>query len=259
MALTTSTMDGNAPALDERRGCGRCGAWVDAFTLELPMGLGPRTFAGECPCERERRAAEARERAGAAHRERLRALLRQSGIGRRHEAASFESFATSPATAAVVEVCRGFVAAFPQGGRGLSLSGPAGTGKTHLAVAITRALIDRGVSAVIVNVPMLLLTFRGTFSGDRPERFDQMLDLLCRCEHLVLDDLGRERPTEWAQETLYLVVNARYQECLATSVTTNLSPVELRARLGEPILDRLAETNQAYWCQWPSHRRRSAP
>ena len=54
-----------------------------------------------------------------------------------------------------------------------------------------------------------LLAFRGTFSGDRPERFDQMLDLLCGCEHLVLDDLGRERPTEWAQETLYLLVNAR--------------------------------------------------
>jgi DNA replication protein DnaC len=137
----------------------------------------------------------------------------------------------------------------------LSLAGPAGTGKTHLAVAVTRALIDRGVSALVANVPMLLLTFRGTFSGDRPERFEQMLDLLCRCEHLVLDDLGRERPTEWAQETLYLVVNARYQECLATSLTTNLSPVELRARLGEPILDRLAETNRAYWCQWPSHRR----
>jgi DNA replication protein DnaC len=85
-----------------------------------------------------------------------------------------------------------------------------------------------------------------------------MLDHLCRCEHLVLDDLGRERPTEWAQETLYLVVNARYQECLATSLTTNLSPVELQARLGEPILDRFAETNYGYWCQWPSHRRRSA-
>jgi DNA replication protein DnaC len=126
-------------------------------------------------------------------------------------------------------------------------------------VAVTRALIDRAVSAVIVNVPMLLLAFRGTFSSDRPQRFDAMLELLCQCEHLVLDDLGRERPTEWAQETLYLLVNARYQECLATSLTTNLSPPELQARLGEPILDRLAETNRAYWCQWGSHRRRATP
>jgi DNA replication protein DnaC len=255
MALAPPMADDGVAHPDGRRVCGQCGRLLEAFVLELPMGLGPRTFAGQCACEQERRAGEARERAMSAHRERVRALLRQSGIGRRHEGASFENFVTTPATAAVVGVCRAFVAAFPEGGRGLSLAGPAGTGKTHLAVAVTRALIDRGVSAVVANVPMLLLTFRGTFSGDRPARFDQLLDLLCRCEHLVLDDLGRERPTEWARETLYLVVNARYQECLATSLTTNLSPVELRARLGEPILDRLAETNRAYWCQWPSHRR----
>jgi DNA replication protein DnaC len=259
MAIAPPARDGSASHAGEPRICPRCGQPVEAFTLELPMGLGARVFTGECPCEQERRGAEARERTAADHRERVRALFRQSGIGRRHEAASFENFVTSPPTAAVVEVCRAFVTAFPQAGKGLSLCGEPGTGKTHLAVAITRALVDRGVSAVIVNVPMLLLTFRGTFAGDRPERFDQMLDLLCRCEHLVLDDLGRERPTAWAQETLYLVVNARYQECLATSLTTNLNPAELGARLGEPILDRLAETNQAYWCQWPSHRRRPAP
>src|SRR5215510_1825168 len=106
------------------RACHRCGHAVAAFTLELPMGLGPRTFTGECPCELERRALDARERAAAEQRERVRAFFRQSGIGRRHEMASFENFITSPATAAVVAVCRAFVAAFPQGGKGLSLSGP---------------------------------------------------------------------------------------------------------------------------------------
>ena len=250
--------NGHGPAAGrppEPRACPHCGRPLEAFTLEMPLNLGPRTFAGPCACEELRRAAEARERAVAAHRDRVRVLLRQSGIGRRHAGATFESFATTPASAPIVDVCRGFVEAFPQDGRGLTLAGPAGTGKTHLAVAITRALIERGVSAVIVNVPLLLVSFRGTFRGEHPERFDQMLDLLCRCDHLTLDDLGRERPTEWVQETLYLVVNARYEECLATSVTTNLSPDELRARLGEPILDRLVETSAAYWCQWPSHRR----
>jgi DNA replication protein DnaC len=60
-------------------------------------------------------------------------------------------------------------------------------------------------------------------------------------------------------ETLYLVVNARYADRLATTITTNLDLDALRLRLGEPLVDRLAETNQAYWCQWPSWRRRSRP
>ena len=76
----------------------------------------------------------------------------------------------------------------------------------------------------------------------------------------MLDDLGRERPTEWVQETLYLVVNARYEECLATSRHHQPQPAaSCSARLGEPILDRLAETNRPTGASGRSHRRRATP
>ena len=246
------TVSSSAPA----PACPHCGRPREVVTIDLPCGLGPRNWPVECPCETERREAEQRQRRMEAHQARVRRLLAQSGIGPRYRDATFETFEATPRTAPLLEVCRAFVARFPDGGRGLTLAGPPGTGKTHLGVAITRVLVERALPAVILNVPRLLLTFRAHLHGAAPQTFDELLDLLCRCDHLVLDDLGREKPTEWVQETLYLVVNARYEACLATTVTTNLEPDALRRRIGESVVDRLAETNTAYSCQWPSHRRR---
>ena len=239
--------------------CERCGCPLEPFRLDMPFGLGARTFHGECACVTARREQDARERERQSQAERVRRLLGQSGIGPRHQAASFDNFTATSTSRPVVEVCRAFVTGFPTNGAGLTLGGPAGTGKTHLAAAVTRALIDRGHSAVLVNVPWFLLTARGTFAENNRLSFDDVLELITTCAHLTLDDLGRERQTDWVQETLYMIVDARYQRCRATSVTTNLPLNALRQRVGEPILDRLAETNQAYWCQWPSYRRRGEP
>ncbi len=120
---------------------------------------------------------------------------------------------------------------------------------------MTRALVERDLLALMFNVPAFLRTGRQQLRA-APERFDALLDLLCRCDHLLLDDLGREQPTSWTRETLYLVVNARYEAGRATSVVTNLDLDALAVHTGAAIVDRLRDTNTAYWCQWASYRRR---
>jgi DNA replication protein DnaC len=249
----------DAPSAPDTAACEHCDRPLTVAALDLPFGLGRRTVVADCPCLADRCASEARERRQQEHQNKVRRLLRQSGIGVRHQEATFDTFEATADSRPVLGVCRQFVEDFPDHGKGLTLAGPSGTGKTYLAVAITRALIERGILAVIVNVPRLFLAFRSSFQGTEPHRFEDQLDLVTTCDHLVLDDLGRERLTDWVLETLYLVVNARYADRLATTITTNLDLDALRLRLGEPLVDRLAETNQAYWCQWPSWRRRSRP
>ena len=235
-------------------GCGQLRA-----VEEIPVfGLGLRSVPVECPCaaaEREAAADGERRLRREAH---TRRLFAESGIGPRHHDSTFETFEVTADSAPIVEICRAFVARFPDGGRGLTLAGPPGTGRTHLAVAITRALIECQAEALMFNVPALLRTGREHLRT-AGHRFDALLDRLVRCDHLLLDDLGREQPTAWTRETLYLVVNARYEARRATSVVTNFDLDQLAAHVGAATADRLAETNAAYWCEWASYRRRRPP
>ena len=58
---------------------------------------------------------------------------------------------------------------------------------------------------------------------------------------LVLDDLGAEKPTEWVQEQLFIIINKRYEEMLPTLITTNCNMAELIDRIGRRTADRILE------------------
>jgi len=123
-------------------------------------------------------------------------------------------------------------------GRGLWLTGDVGTGKTTLAMLISKTAAEHGHGTAIYSLPRLLGLLRESLSTDG--KMD-LIDRLAAVDLLHLDDLGAEHRTEWVLEQLYAIVNARYEAERAIIATTNLEPDELRETLGERTVSRLEE------------------
>lgn len=130
-----------------------------------------------------------------------------------------------------------------EAGKGLLFAGDIGTGKTTLAMLISRAALKKGYSVAIYSVPRLLATIRQTFRPDSPSgEYLQLFDTLARVDLLHLDDLGAEKQTEWVIEQLYSLINERYQSNLPIIATTNLTfGSKLEEQIGERTVSRLVE------------------
>jgi DNA replication protein DnaC len=119
----------------------------------------------------------------------------------------------------------------------LVLTGDYGCGKTHLAAAIANEQVRRAEPVLFVVVPDLLDHLRATFSPDSQVRFDKRFEEVRKAPLLVLDDLGTQSASPWAQEKLYQLFNHRYNARLPTIVTTSLPVDKLDPRLRTRILD----------------------
>jgi len=145
------------------------------------------------------------------------------------------------------ELFRGLVRdarAFAEAPEGwLLVHGPSGAGKTHVAAAIANRCLERGQPALFVVVPDLLDHLRAAYKPDSDLGYDTLLEQVRTAPVLVLDDLGTQNATAWAQEKLFQILNHRYNAQLPTVVTTNLSleriDERLRMRLTDSALSRV--------------------
>ena len=103
----------------------------------------------------------------------------------------------------------------------LTLAGPNGCGKTHLAGAIATKALAGGIDVFFAVVPDLLDYLRSAFAPTQSETYHEIFERVRSASLLILDDLGAERSAEWAEEKLYQIVNYRTLMGLATVVTTN--------------------------------------
>jgi DNA replication protein DnaC len=133
-------------------------------------------------------------------------------------------------------------------GRGLWFTGPPGTGKTTLAMLISKTAMEADRTVAIYSLPRLLAMLRETFREDATHSLSQLIDMLCSVDLLHIDDVGAEQTSPWVLEQLYTVVNTRYEEQRAIVVTTNLigtgesgGDAELRDQIGDRSVSRLYE------------------
>jgi DNA replication protein DnaC len=167
-----------------------------------------------------------------------------SGIPKRFRGVSFERKPVCDMDPRLLREVGGFIRRIDENldaGRGMWFWGEVGTGKTSLAMLISKATLEAGRSVAIYSVPRLLADIKETFEVDSGRSYLDLFRRLSEVDLLHLDDLGSERSTEWVLEQLYSIVNERWQDERSILVTTNLNDDELREQVGKRTVSRLIE------------------
>jgi DNA replication protein DnaC len=199
--------------------------------------LGPEDVARECEC-----------RAPRLKRGRVRGVA--SVIPPRYRGVSFDrppvsDMAHDLQTKAALADVRSFVNELEErleAGRGLWLFGDTGTGKTTLAMLVSKMALEAGHSVAIYSLPKLLARIRRTYDSEPGgDSYLAFFERLTSVDLLHIDDLGAEKRSDWVLEQLYALINERYEAQRSVLVTTNLRHEELEEQIGGRTVSRLNE------------------
>jgi len=185
---------------------GECPKCLDTGWVRVKTDRG--TAARRCSCQAAKTAA---------------AVLEQARIPARYLActlANFESHNDSHKDA--LKISKKFIAHYPAQDVGLLFIGPCGVGKTHLAAAILAELVTKKKAAgVFYDFRDLIRDIQATFAPESDITESDILRPIFECDVLVLDELGAQRSSTWVEETIFYIINRRYNERRLTIFTSN--------------------------------------
>src|ERR1700674_3926973 len=243
LRIVTGAADGDAPARDERPETERPPIVQDPdcqYCFGTGMEVVPEVCARRCRCQ----TLDQRQR-----------LFRSAHIPPRYQHCTLQDY-----KAADSETSKWIAKAEAQrilddypviDGRGLVFIGAVGVGKTHLAVALLRELIERyQVHGLFYQFGALLRRIQDSYNPVSQTSELKVLGPVFEADVLVLDELGASKPTDWVRDTMMQIINARYNDKRLTIFTTNYSDKRrnekdtselLEDRIGTALRSRLYE------------------
>ncbi len=216
--------------------------------------------------QEERQKAQALVEEQEKRRQRIADILGRSGIKKRYLSRSFENFIVNDVNRKAYEIAKSYVDNWQENkdkGEGLYFEGTCGTGKTHLAVAIAMKLINQGVPVICKTSIDLLASIKQSYERDSTVNEEDVIEAYNTVDLLVIDDLGKERATEWSVPILYRIINDRYENMLPTVITTNYNTDDLIDKLNasndnekaEAIISRFKGSASCVTMAWEDYRR----
>ncbi len=194
--------------------------------------------------------------------ERREFLARSCNLPRMYRSVNFADCAlTDTRQATVIDRLSQFADELVAGSKkSLILSGPTGTGKTHLAACIANRVIiptdaKSGLRTKFITSADYLAEIRASWDAKTRTRFEsEIRDGLASFDLLLIDEVGVNDRMTNAADLWSALIDQRYREQRPTIITTNLPKDELRAYMGDRAFDRLAQDCLWVSCNWRSHR-----
>lgn len=219
----------------------------------------------ECPGavkEREDKKRQEEEYKKQEEEYRIRRMLKESRLGVRFLDRTFETFKVNKENELAFNICYEYANNLTE--KGLYITGNYGTGKTHLAAAIVHVLVRNNIKCIFGNLSSLFGRIRATYGSYSRETEEEIMNDYIKTPLLIIDDIGKEKCTEWVLQQLYSVINARYEDYKPIVFTSNFTIKQLENKLtidgesstAEAITSRLHEMCQGVVLNGTDYRKK---
>ena len=151
------------------------------------------------------------------------------------------------ARAAAVEYTKAFIAGDR---KNLMLFGMPGNGKSHIAAAIARALIERGSNAMMIKAN----SFINNYHGAPFDKKDDYVRMFNNVDFLVIDELDKVSKTEASINAIFALIDERDMQMLPTAIISNCTMESIKLIIGVPAFDRLNSGAVKIKFNWESNR-----